>query len=222
MDAPAGGGGPESSYSGDAAPMGDGEAYAQADTPITPEIKQAIAEEVSQQLAYENAAAGKPDNAPSLDGLPQVLTPNHLFVVDRSLPTSTSDGQQCGLSTGDVLRLVAAPPDAAVTADLMVVSSRKGDCPAGLIVSVPLESLQEMQNNFRAQLDSGLQTLHAQQGQGGLPGAPMSAIAPPPRPVDEPPADNENVQAQLDAQQQQADQAEASVTQSAFASPQAH
>ena len=70
-----------------------------------------------------------------------------------------------------------------------------------------------MQNNFRAQLDSGLQALREQQGKGGLPAAPMSAITPPPRPADEPPADNENVQAQLDAQQQQADQAETSVTQ---------
>jgi len=67
-----------------------------------------------------------------------------------------------------------------------------------------------------------LQTLRAQQGKGGLPGAPYSAIAPPPRPSDEPPADNENVQSLLDAQQQQANQTETSVTQSAFAaSPQA-
>jgi hypothetical protein len=40
--------------------------------------------------------------------------------------------------------------------------------------------------------------------------------------VDEPPADTENVQALLDAQQQQANQTETSVTQAAFASPQAH
>jgi hypothetical protein len=117
---------------------------------------------------------------------------------------------------------MAVPPPDSVTADLLVVSSRKGDCPAGITVSVPLGDLQEMQNNFRAQLDSGLQALRDQQGKGGLPGAPMSAIAPPPRPVDEPPAGNINVQAQLDAQQQQANQAESTVTQSAFASPVAH
>jgi hypothetical protein len=203
----------------DAAPPEGDEPYAQADTPITPEIKQMIAEEVQQQLAYENAAAAKPDDAPSLDGLPQVLTPDHLFVVNQVMDVSTTDGQQCGLSVGDVIKLVSKPAEESVSADLAVVSSRKGDCPAGLTVTVPLEALQEMQNNFRAQLDSGLQTLHEQQGKSGLPGAPMSAIAPPPRPVDEPPADNENVQAQLDAQQQQADQAESSVTQSAFTTP---
>jgi hypothetical protein len=105
---------------------------------------------------------------------------------------------------------------------LTVASSRRADCPAGVVVNLSLEDLQEMQNNFRAQLDSGLQTLHAQQGKGGLPAAPYAAIAPPPRPVDEPPADTENVQALLDAQQQQANQTETSVTQAAFASPQAH
>lgn len=223
--ASAGDEGPVNGYAGDdAAPPGDDEAYAPSDTPITPEIKQMIAEEVQQQLAYENAAAAKPDDAPTIDGLPQVLTPNHLFMVSQGLSVSTADGQQCGLAAGDVIKLVATPPDDATAADLIVVSSRKGDCPAGMTVTVPLESLQEMQNNFRAHLDTGLQTLHAQQGQGGLPGAPNSAIAPPPRPADEPPADNENVQSLLDAQQQQANQTETSVTQSAFASssPQAH
>jgi hypothetical protein len=207
----------------DAGQAGGDDAYAPADTPITPEIKKMIADEVSQQLAMENAAAAKPDQAPLLDGLTQVLVANHLFVVYQGLSVATSDGQQCALSTGDVIKLVATPQAGSTSADLTVVSSRKGDCPAGLTVDVPIESLQEMQNNFRAQLDSGLQTLHAQQGQGGLPAAPYSAIAPPPIPTDMPPADNENVQAQLEAQQQQADQAETDVTQSAFAAaPQAH
>jgi hypothetical protein len=220
-DAQAGGYAPDSGYAGEyaAPPDDDDEVYAPADTPITPEIKQMIAEEVQQQLAYENAAAMQPENAPALDGLPQVLTPNHMFMVNLGLDVSSTDGQFCGLSTGDVIKLVATPPEESDTAELWVVSSRRGDCPAGLIVSVPLESLQEMQNSFRAHLDSGLQTLRAQQGQGGLPGAPQSVIAPPPRPVDEPPADNENVQSLLDAQQQQANQTENSVTQSAFSSP---
>jgi hypothetical protein len=202
---------------GDAQPASD-EMSATVVTPITPEIKQVIADEVKQQLAFENAAAAKPDEAPSLDGLPQVLVPNHLFVVDQVQNVSTADGEQCALSAGDVIKLLDAPPDGATTANLAVLSSHKGDCPAGLNVSVPLEALQEMQNNFRAQLDSGLQALRDQQGKGGLPAAPMAAITPPPLPEDEPPPSDVNVQVDLDAQQQQADQAEASVTQVAFAS----
>jgi hypothetical protein len=178
-----------------------------------------IAEEVKQQLAFENAAAAQPDQAPALDGLPQVMVLNHLFLVDQIQNVTTADGQQCTLSVGDVIKLAAAPPDGAATADLTIISTHKGDCAAGVTVSVPLEALQEMHNNFRAQLDSGLQALHEQQGKGGLPAAPMAAITPPPVPADEPPADTDNVQAQLDAQQQQADQAETSVTQTAFAAP---
>src|SRR5271157_98392 len=199
-------------------PASGDDVSATADTPITPDIKQMIAEEVKQQLAFENAAAAKPDQAPSLDDLPQVMVPNHLFVVDQVQNVNTSDGQQCSLSVGDVIKLMAAPPDNATSADLTVISSRKGDCAAGLTVSVPLDSLQEMQNNFRAQLDSGLQALRDQQGKGGLPAAPMEAITPPPVPADEPPADTTNVQAQIDDQQQQANQAESTVTQTAFAS----
>jgi hypothetical protein len=191
---------------------------APADTPITPDIKQMIADEVKQQLAFENAAAAKPDQAPMLDGLPQVMVPNHLFVVDQVQNVTTADGQQCALSAGDVIKLTAAPPDGATTAGLTVVSTHKGDCPAGTTVTLSLDSLQEMHNNFRAQLDSGLQALRDQQGKGGLPAAPYPAITPPPMPADEPPADTENVQAMLDTQQQQADQAETTVTQMAFAS----
>jgi len=211
-------GGADASAAGADASQAYDETSAPADTPISPEIKQMIADEVKQQLAYENAAAAQPDQAPALDGLPQVLVPNHLFVVDQVLNVSTADGQQCALSAGDVIKLTAAPPDGAATADLIVLSSRKGDCAAGITVSVPLDSLQEMHNNFRAQLDSGLQSLREQQGKGGLPAAPMAAITPPPVPADEPPADTENVQTLLDSQQQQADQAETSITQTAFAS----
>jgi hypothetical protein len=209
--------GADDSAAGADAQLAGDETSAPADTPITPEIKQIIADEVKQQLAFENAAAAKPDQAPSLDGLPQVLVPNHLFVVDQVQNVSTADGGQCSLSVGDVIKLLDAPPDGATTASLAVLSSHKGDCSSGLTVSVPLESLQEMQNNFRAQLDSGLQALRDQQGKGGLPAAPMSAITPPPIPADEPPADTENLQTMLDSQQQQADQVETSITQTAFA-----
>jgi hypothetical protein len=146
------------------------------------------------------------------------MTPNHMFVVNESLNVVTTDGQSCGLAAGEVVRLVATPAEDSPTADLKVVSSRRMDCPAGVTVSMNLQDIQEMQNNFRAQLDSGLKTLHDQQGQGGLPGAPNSAIAPPPRPGDDVPEDNtQNVQALLVAQDKKATQVEFSVTQVAFA-----
>ena len=140
-------------YADDSIPQdGSDDAYTQADTPITPEVKQAIAEEVQQQLAYENAAAVQPDapQTATLTDLPQVLTPNHVFVVDQPRNAITADSQACGLSAGNVLRMVAAPADGSPTADLTVVSSRRGDCPAGVQITVSLQDLEEMQNNFRA------------------------------------------------------------------------
>ena len=106
------------------------------------------------------AAATQPDQASTLSDLPQVLQPKRIFVVDVPLQVATADNQDCSLTGGDVLRLVARPDDNAVTADLIVVSGKLADCPAGARVIVALPDLQEMQNNFRAQLDAGLRQLH--------------------------------------------------------------
>jgi len=198
---------------------------AEGDTPLSPEIKNAIAQEVEQQLAYENAAATQPAQAAQFSGLPQVLQPGHVFVVqpghvfvvDQALSVATADQQNCGLSGGDALQLAGPPAADSPVAQLIVASSRRADCPAGIQVTVALQDLQEMQNNFRAQLDTGLKALRDQQGHSGFPGAPQSAIAPPPIPAPDVPPDSANIQAMLQAQQQQANQAEKQVTQLAFA-----
>ena len=197
-------------YSGD-------EAYATADTPITPAIRQAISEEVQQQLAYENAAAAQPTQAATLTDLPQVMQPGHVFVVSQPLNVTTVDQRSCVLSAGNVLQLAGPPPADSPTAVLSVMGSRRADCPANVHVQVSLNDLQEMQNNFRAQLDDGLHTLHDRQGQGGLPGAPNSAIAPPPIPGPDIPEGGPDVQAALQAQREQAATAESGITKTAFA-----
>jgi hypothetical protein len=204
----------------DADAQGAEDLYAQTDTPISPAIQDLLAQDVQQQLAAENAAANQPGNAYNLTDLPQVLTPNHLFVVSQPLNVITADQLSCSLSAGNVLQLQATPNEGATVTTLAVLSSRRGDCPAGVRVSVGLSDLEEMQNNLRAQLDNGLNTLYTQQGQNGLPPAPQSAIAPPPRPAPDLPPDNENVQALIAQQQQQAAQAEQQVTQQAFPPPQ--
>jgi hypothetical protein len=193
------------------------ELSAQSDAPISPEVKQAIAQEVQQQIAYENAASAQPETAATVNDLPQILQPNHVFVVDAGLNATTPDAQACTLSAGDVLRLTAAPAADSAVADLIVTSSRRADCPAGVQVALSLENLEEMQNSFRARLDDGLLALRGQQGHNGLPTAPPSAIAPPPRPTEYPPAADDNTDAMLSSARQQAAQAETEVTQQALA-----
>jgi hypothetical protein len=190
-----------------------GATYASKDTPIDPEVKQAIAQEVRQQLAAESNAS----SAQTGPNLSDVLQPHHVFVVDSDLNATTEEDETCNLSAGNVLQLASvAAPDSAVV-DLIVMSSRRADCPSGTRVTLSLDSIAEMQNAFRARLDDGLAALRQQQGQNGLPAAPASAITPPPRPADYPQSGGEDAGAMLEAAQQQANQAETSVTSQAFA-----
>jgi len=190
---------------------------AETSTPISPEIKNEIAAEVQRQLAYQSAAST--GTAPEAVGeLPSAMKPNHVFVVASTLEVTTSDQQTCTLSPGDVLRLTAAPAESSPLADLIVATSKRADCPAGVQVSVSLPDLQDMQNNMRSHLDSGLQELRLKQGSGGLPSAPRSAMSARPRPVIADPqlADDPNVAAVLEQQQREAREAEAGILQAVF------
>jgi hypothetical protein len=157
---------------------------ASVQTPITPELKAAIAEEVQEQIAAENSAAANPDKAASYAELPSALgQPNHVFVVAGNLDVTTIDQQQCSLQAGDILRLAASPNGDSQLAQLRVASGKVMDCPAGTQVMVSVEDLQDMQNNLREQIASGLDTLQKNQGTNGLPAAPPEALSIPPRPA---------------------------------------
>jgi hypothetical protein len=152
-------------------------------TPITPEIKEAIAEEVKQQIAYDNTAASDSSVEAVHGELPAALrSVGHVFVVSDSLDVTTSDQRSCALQAGDILRLAVTPADGTGIAELRVASSKKMDCPAGVQVTVSLQDLQDMQDNFREQLEQGLGVLQATQGHNGLPAAPAEAVKIPPRP----------------------------------------
>jgi hypothetical protein len=188
---------------------------------LTPDVKQQIADEVRNQLALENQEAQQnaqqQDMDPGSSGIARMLSDgrSHVFVAGSALDLVDANGQECGISDGDVLGLQNPPPPDATAADLVVLASKGGrECPKYDVVSVSLGDLQEMQNHMRASIDQGLQDLQARQGKGGLPALPPSAqsqpapaafaaIAPPPDP---------NAGAEIQQQTQQADQAESDVT----------
>ena len=152
-------------------------------TPITPEIKAEIAEEVKQELANDNSAAANPSQV-SFDVLPAALhSPNHVFVVSNDLDVTTTDQQICALQAGDMLQLLSPAASDASFVQLQVASSKRMDCPSGILVNVSLPDLQEMQNNFQAKVEAGLGKLRDDQGHAGLPTAPAEAVAAPPRPA---------------------------------------
>jgi len=176
---------------------------------LTPEIKQAIADEVKRQLDAEKTAAANPNAAPPTEQVPAALDPNNrTFIVSASLDVSAGD-QQCSLAPGDVLTRIDDTADKDQNVTVLVNTSQKTDCPSGEKVTVAVNDLQEMHNQFQAQIDAGLKTLADNNGKNNLPKAPdtktTSGAVPPPA--------ADNVQAEVNKQQTEADQTEKEVKQ---------
>ena len=142
---------------------------------MTKEVKDAVAEEIKNELALQKTQ-GTGDSTPASlktlldDGKP------HVFVASSGL-TVTAAGQDCGLTDGDVLSLPSKPAADAANADLTVLASKQTDCQKGSTVSVPVTDLQEMQNHLLASIDQGMAQMKDHPGQGGLPAPPADAVA---------------------------------------------
>ena len=196
-------------------------------SPMTPEIKNMIAEEVKRQIALTNqeatvtAANNVPDPAGS--GIARMLADNvqHVFVAGSDLDVIDSTGTECAVSEGDALQLSPGTAADATAANLVVLSSKGGkECHKGATVSVALTDLQDMQNHMRETIDAGMGDLQAKGGQGGLPAVPASAkaapvkagftaVAPPPDP---------NAAAEVSKMSAEADKAEKEISAEAPAS----
>jgi hypothetical protein len=195
---------------------------------LTPEIKAAIAEEVRQQIEAERAAAGQsdpsggypgnsggyPGAAPtSGDVPPPSLDPKQrIFVVSANLDVSITGGEGCALTPGDIILRTGDQMTGDGRIGVSVLSSKPGDCPVNAAADIEVAALQEMHNQFREQIDSGLKTLAENQGKGGLPSGPP----PNPRTVAEGQATADaasSVQDALARQLADANQAEAEIQQ---------
>jgi hypothetical protein len=178
---------------------------------LTPDVKQAIADEVHRQLDQEKmeSQGGMPAQA-----APAFLSDNasHVFVVANGIDVQSGAGD-CPLTEGDVLQMAVPPPANSAMASLMVLASKGQDCRKGSTVSVAIPDLMDMQNHMRATLDQGLADLQSRQGQGGLPAAPPAASRPA---VDAPflasaPPPDPNIATEVSQQAESAAQAESDV-----------
>jgi hypothetical protein len=202
----------------------NGDASAGA-APLTPEVKQMIADEVRDQLALERDEAQRnaqqQDLDPASSGIGRMLGDAavgrpHVFVVGSALDVVDNSGMECSLSDGDALALRTATPANASAAELVVLSSKGGqECRKSNHVMISLDQLQEMQNNFRETIDQGLQELQTNQGKGGLPMAPADAQATPASYAAAAPPSDANVAAEIQQQAEGADQAESDVSKAA-------
>jgi hypothetical protein len=186
-------------------------------------VKQQIADEVRAQIAAEREAAAHPEppaaansNAPPAGGgqtgpdeLPAALDPAHrTFIVSAVLTESTDDGTECSLTPGDVLTRIQDTPDEDQNVTVLVASSQRNDCASGAQISVSVQDLQDMHNDFRTKISEGLGKLAENQGKNGMPGGPAAGSKPNPAGVAQP---DLTVQAELKAQQGEADEAEKDV-----------
>ena len=194
-------------------PAPQGQGYT---TQITPEMKEAIAEEVRRQLAAEQQSATtvpQPPAARGAEATPAALDPaQRLFVVSSNLAVPSMDGRDCELTAGDLITRLDDTPDNDNRVRASVSSSKGNDCRVGSTLMVQVSDLQEMHNQFREQVDSGLKTLADSSGKGGLPPAPDTGTSagevPPPPP-------EANVDGALQAQQREANQTETQIQQDA-------
>jgi hypothetical protein len=144
---------------------------------MSKEVKDQLAEEIKAQLAADQTDAGKSGNASSggqaaSNEPPPALDPKRpIFVVDNEVSTS-ADGQECSLTSGDIISRVSDTPDADKNLTVKVLASKKTDCATDKQVTVSLDDLQEMRNHFREQLGNGMDDLSKKQGTGGLPKSP--------------------------------------------------
>ncbi len=201
-----------------------GQAANSGQVTLSPEVKEAIAEEVkaqlqeqeqqapSQGLGSDSGAAAAPAND---NQAPPALDPaRRTFVVDNAI-TVVSDGQECNLTGGDVITRLTDTPDSNQQVTASVSASKKGECGEGKPVLVSVDDLQEMHNHFEEQLNNGLKVLAEKQGTNGMPKAPDAGTVSSNLPT--PPPD-QNASKDLADQQAQADQAETQAKQDAAGS----
>jgi hypothetical protein len=185
---------------------------------LSPEVKQMIAEEVKRQLDADRAAAAQPaseSKASTAQGgnnqpeeTPAALDPNQqIFIVAGNLDLVGESGE-CTVTAGDVLMRIGTTPDENNRLAMRVASSKKGDCPVNTNSDVDVSELQEMHNQFREKLDTGLKALADNAGKDGLPKAPDTTTTAGEVPAPQPDTDAEG---ELQNQQKDAEGAEREV-----------
>jgi hypothetical protein len=191
----------------------DGQVQQSGQVGLSPEVKQMIADEVQRQLAAERAAAAQPassaqgqsqvGNNQAPEEAPAALDPNQRVFVVAGNVDLVGDSGECTVSAGDILVRSGEPNGTKI--GVSVVSSKKGSCSVGTNSDVEISELQEMHNQFREKMDSGLKTLAENQGKNGLPKAPDTGTVAGEVPAPQPDADADS---QLQDQQKDAANAE--------------
>jgi hypothetical protein len=141
-------------------------AQLQKNAAATPAVAFSVPEPVRQQihkqvrdnirLHQEKRALTWPDVVASGDA------PNYIFQVSDMLDATDNNGEECPLTTGDLLKLeTGTAPDKEVLT-MHVVTSKLGSCMAGAVISVSIHDAQAMLNDFNQRQEANMQKLQPQ------------------------------------------------------------
>ena len=137
---------------------------------LSPEVKQAIADSVREEMHNMEAPPG-PD--PITEKRPFWQNP-----AERDLPISTAmtlttnDGQSCSLSQAAVIRRDGETLMDGNKIGITVVGSLPGDCPNGASATIDIATLEEVHRQFQEQIGNGLPVLAQNEGKNGIPQGP--------------------------------------------------
>lgn len=191
-----------------------------AQVKMSPEVKNAISDEVKMTIAAEQGDAAKAKTSGGGGGAqetkkeaPPALDPKfRTFIVSSDTSLVAGDDDECALSQGDVIQRTTDTPDNDGNVNVKVVASAKKDCAIGKEGPMSTDDLQEMYNHFREQMKDGMGELAKKQGTGGLPKSPDTKTTAGDVP---PPAPDKSAEKSLQDQSTAADQAEVDVKQEA-------
>jgi hypothetical protein len=156
--------------------------------PVTPQVKQMLAQEVDRQVREESVEAQQTaqnrDIPPGAGSVVQELSDGqqHVLVVASDLDLVDPSGRRCMVSQGDVVQVISPPQPSSGAAQALVLSSKGGvECQRAAQVQIAVADLQEMQNHMRETIDQGLATTNAAKQAKSVTPA-YAAAAPPPDP----------------------------------------
>ncbi|MFH1035248.1 MAG: hypothetical protein V1806_12135 [Pseudomonadota bacterium] len=125
--------------------------------PLTgpPVISQELRRQMRQQVEQDIMARHESGAPLSLGAiLASGGASDYLFQVAEVLDAADeTTGEECALSTGDLLRLAQVPPEAQPSARMLVALAKPGGCRVGSVVPVSLTYLQDMLNASSQRLE---------------------------------------------------------------------
>lgn len=149
----------DADLSGSSSPKRPAQSDAQHSGPVR--VSSEVRDQVRKQVKYD-VSLQKTGQPLSLDNVLQSKSPgNYIFQVSEMISTADiSAGDECVLSTGDLIRFDQIPGESDPVARMRVITSKDGSCQAGTVVQIGLSDLQNMLNGFSQRLEMAMRDTH--------------------------------------------------------------